>query len=95
MVYFFTQRHRSGHRLGEGQRRKRKSPLGSYTTSQREDESKQVFRVDWTISNFLSREGGSKMDAVSVLLIALSFAIFYGVVKFCEAVAEEQEGKKE
>ncbi|MEJ8547886.1 hypothetical protein [Brevibacillus borstelensis] len=61
----------------------------------REDESGQVCRVDLTISNFLSMEGGSKMDAVSVLLIAMSFAIFYGVVKFCEAVVKEQEGKKE
>ncbi len=34
------------------------------------------------------------MDVVSVLLIALSFGVFYGMIQFCDKVVKEQGGKE-
>lgn len=34
------------------------------------------------------------MDAVSILLLALSFGAFYALIQFCETVVREQEGKQ-
>jgi hypothetical protein len=34
------------------------------------------------------------MDVVSILLIALSFGVFYGTIQFCDKVVNEQGGKE-
>lgn len=34
------------------------------------------------------------MDAVSILLLALSFGAFFSFIKFCDAVVKEQGGKE-
>lgn len=34
------------------------------------------------------------MDAVSILLLALSFGAFFAFIKFCDAVVKEQGGKE-
>jgi hypothetical protein len=41
-----------------------------------------------------SRKGGYLMDVVSILLIALSFGVFYGTIQFCDKVVKEQGGKE-
>lgn len=34
------------------------------------------------------------MDVVSILLLALSFGVFFALIKFCDAVVNEQGGKE-
>lgn len=34
------------------------------------------------------------MDVVSILLLALSFGVFFLLIKFCDAVVREQGGEK-
>lgn len=34
------------------------------------------------------------MDVVSILLLALSFGVFFALIQFCDAVVREQGGKE-
>jgi hypothetical protein len=41
-----------------------------------------------------AKKEGHGMDVVSILLLALSFGVFFALIKFCDAVVREQGGKE-
>lgn len=48
---------------------------------------------DFEIVSTRKKEGHG-MDVVSILLLALSFGVFFLLIKFCDAVVREQGGEK-
>jgi len=60
----------------------------SYRGSER-DESARLHGIVHT-----TKKEGHGMDVVSILLLALSFGVFFALIKFCDAVVREQGGKE-